>query len=254
MNRGTATVKHAFAPVSVLLVVALLACGGCTSVEPAGPSLIPDHSATRPVPRQQVPCIRRHELINKRAAEGGVDLVFLGDSITESWEREGREVWEKYYGRRKAANMGISGDCTEHVAWRIDNGNFDSISPRLVIVMIGTNNTRFNNPEEMADGVALVVQKVRRKVPKAKVLLLAIFPRGANPDNPGRLKVAAANKIILGLADGRTVRYLDIGEKFLDAEGRLPGKIMPDALHPSPAGYEIWAKAIEPTVKELLGE
>ncbi|NQT94781.1 MAG: GDSL family lipase [Lentisphaerae bacterium] len=246
--------KHTPVSLSVLLVVLMTVCGGCASVPPVENVQIPDHSATRPVPRQQSPCIRRHELINERVAKGGVDLVFVGDSITELWENEGREVWKKYYGRRNAANLGISGDCTEHVAWRIDNGNFNAIAPRLVIVMIGTNNTRFNTPGEIADGVALVVRKVLEKAPKAKVLLLGIFPRGKNPDNPGRLKVAAANKIIRDLADGRTVRYLDIGEKFLDADGTLPGKIMPDALHPSPEGYEIWAQAIEPTVKKLLGE
>jgi len=238
---------------SVALAIFCLAAG-CSNLTPVTDALIPDHGATRPVPRLQKECQVRHDLINERSKKGDIDLVFLGDSIIHAWENEGREVWARYYGRRNAANMGISGDCTEHVAWRIDNGNFDNISPKLIIVMIGTNNTRFNTPGEIADGVNLVVQKLRKKVPGAKILLLGIFPRGATPDDKGRKKVVAANRIIEGLADGRQVHYRDIGGKFLDRNGNLPAGIMPDGLHPNSAGYEIWAKSIEPEVKKLLGE
>lgn len=246
------------APAAAVLAALLLSgCDGSDERVPVAgveSMKIPDHQATRPVPRLQKQCVKMHERINELASKGGIDLVFLGDSVVEFWRNEGKKTWAKYYARRNAANFGINGDCTEHVAWRIDNGNFDHISPKLVVVMIGTNNTRFHTAEQTADGVTLIVQKLRKKVPEAKILLLGIFPIGKTPDDQRRAKVAAANRILKTIADGRMVHYLNIGRSFMNKDGTISPKIMHDYVHPTPAGYRIWAEAIEPKVAELMGK
>ncbi|MBT3469549.1 MAG: GDSL family lipase [Opitutae bacterium] len=211
------------------------------------------HSALEPVPRQGG-WMKRHESFNKRVTRGKVDLVLIGDSITQGWEGRGKQVWKKHYGKRNAVNLGIGGDRTQHVIWRLDNGNLKGIAPKAAVVMIGTNNAGSNKPEEIADGVAAITNQLQTKLPKTQVLLLAIFPRGANKDD-GRRKVnEKANAIFKKLADGKDVHYLDIGEKFLDPDGALNRKIMPDLLHLSEEGYTIWAESIEPTLKKLMGE
>ncbi len=211
------------------------------------------HSAVKPVPRSGG-WMKRHESFNKRVAEGKVDLILIGDSITHGWEGKGKSVWEKFYGKRNAVNLGIGGDRTQHVMWRLDNGNVKGISPKVAVVMIGTNNSGNNSPEEIADGLAAITKQLRAKLPETKVLLLGIFPRGANKDD-GRRKVnEKANAIFKKLADGQDVHYLDIGEKFLESDGTLSRKIMPDLLHLSVEGYTIWAESIDPTLKKLMGE
>ncbi len=211
------------------------------------------HSAVKPVPRSGG-WMKRHESFNKRVAEGKVDLILIGDSITHGWEGKGKSIWEKFYGKRNAVNLGIGGDRTQHVMWRLDNGNVKGISPKVAVVMIGTNNSGNNSPEEIADGLAAITKQLRAKLPETKVLLLGIFPRGANKDD-GRRKVnEKANAIFKKLADGQDVHYLDIGEKFLESDGTLSRKIMPDLLHLSVEGYTIWAESIDPTLKKLMGE
>lgn len=221
------------------------------------------HSAVTPVARDMgrfsewwVP---RHEAIVERAKQGNVDLLFIGDSITHFWEdspiwrESGQAVWDQYYARRKPLNLGFAGDQTGHVLWRLDHGEVDGISPKLAIVMIGTNNFRSNTAEEIADGIEAVVKKLREKLPNTKVLLLAIFPRGEKP-GPDREKLAKASELASRVADGDMVHYLDIGKHFLDGEGNIPKDVMPDFLHPNAKGYAIWAEVIEPMVKKLMGE
>jgi beta-glucosidase len=224
------------------------------------------NSATTPGPRQQGNWMQHHERINERAKQGDVDLLFIGDSITDFWQtaapRGGKDVWEKYYGNRKAMNAGISGDRTQHVLWRLDNGNIDGIHPKFVVMMIGTNNSgaRDNTAEEIADGIKAIVAKLREKLPQTKILLLGIFPRGDMADakkeatTVQREKNAKANELASKVADNKMVFYLDIGSKFLDADGNIPKDVMPDFLHPNANGYEIWAEAIEPKVAELMGD
>jgi beta-glucosidase len=213
------------------------------------------HSAVNPVPRD-VNWMKRHESFNQRAMNGDADLLFIGDSITQGWEGKGaRDVWDKNYGKRKAMNLGIGGDRTQHVLWRLDHGNIEGIQPKAAVIMIGTNNSngRDNTAEEIADGIGAIVKKLRTKLPDTKILILAIFPRGEKP-NPQREKNAKASELASKLADGKTIHYLDIGPKFLAADGTLSKEIMPDLLHLSPKGYEIWAASIEDKVAELLGE
>ena len=210
-----------------------------------------EHSAIKPVPRSGG-WMTRHESFNKRVAQGNVDLVFIGDSITQGWEGNGKEIWTKYYGERNAVNLGIGGDRTQHVIWRLDNGNLKDINPKAAVIMIGTNNSGSNSSQEIADGVQKIVEQIRNKSPKTKILLLAVFPRGANKDD-GRRKVnQGANTIFSKLDDGKHIHYLDIGEAFLEDDQTLPRSIMPDLLHLSPQGYEIWAKSIETKLASLL--
>jgi lysophospholipase L1-like esterase len=200
-----------------------------------------ENTATNPVPRD-ANWLKRHEGFVKIAQAGGVDLLFLGDSITDYWRNRGSNVWLDSYGARHAANFGISADRTQHVLWRIDHGELDGIKPKVVVLMIGTNNTG----KEKA-----VVADIRAKLPDTKILLLAIFPR-STLDDPQRAQVALINTVIAKLDDGKMVRFLDIGSKFLTTDGTLPKTIMPDLLHPNARGYQIWADAIEPTLADML--
>jgi len=214
-------------------------------------------TAVTPVPRNDAWWMQRHERFNNRVKQGNADLIFIGDSITHSWENGGKEVWKKFYEKRDAVNLGISGDQTGHVLWRLDHGNIDGINPKLAVVMIGTNNaghTPHQPAEEIAEGVKAIVEKLRAKLPETKILLLGIFPRGANDKDILRQINTKTNEIIAKLADDKMVFYLDIGPKFLQADGVLGRDIMPDLLHPNAKGYEIWAEAIEPSVAKLMGE
>lgn len=211
------------------------------------------HDAIKPVPREGG-WLKRHESFNKRVAMGDVDLVFIGDSITQGWEGKGKGVWEKFYGKRNAVNLGIGGDRTQHVIWRLDNGNLYNISPKAAVIMIGTNNSGSNTPEQIAEGVDVIVKQLRKKTPDTKILLLAVFPRGANKDDKRRQTNEKTNAIFSKLDDGKSVFYLDIGEKFLEKDGTLTREIMPDLLHLSEKGYMIWAESIEEKLAALLGE
>lgn len=220
-----------------------------TSVLAAG---VEKHSAVTPTHRHNWWTIR-HQAVNERIKQGDVDLIFIGDSITHSWENDGKEVWQKYYGHRKAVNLGFSGDRTQHVLWRLNNGNIDGISPKAAVIMIGTNNSKDNAAEEIADGIIAICNKLRTRLPRTRILLLAIFPRGEKPC-PRRENNAKANEIASKIADGKMIDYLDIGPKFLQPDKSISKEIMPDYLHLSPEGYQIWADAIESKLAELMGE
>lgn len=210
---------------------------------------------TTPVPQPGDWWQKRNDKINNRAQQGDAKLIFIGDSITQGWGGDdGMEIWDKFYGSRKAMNAGISGDRTQHVLWRLDNGNLDGIKPKLAVVMIGTNNSGSDTPEDIAAGVTAITERIREKLPDTKILLLGIFPRGEGPDDDRRKVNTAANKIISTLNDGKSIFYTDISDKFLGDDGSLSREIMPDLLHLNKRGYEIWAESIEPKVAELLGE
>ncbi|MES1260534.1 MAG: platelet-activating factor acetylhydrolase IB subunit, partial [Acidobacteriota bacterium] len=192
--------------------------------------------------------VDRHKSINERAKQGNVDLLFIGDSITQGWEGAGKDVWKSRYESRNAMNAGIGGDRTQHILWRLDNGNIDGLSPKLAVLMIGTNNFGSNTAEEIALGIKAIVKKFREKLPETKLLVLGVFPRGETPDDPLRVKNVAVNALIKDVADGKMVHYLEINDKLMNADGTQNRAIMPDLVHLSPKGYEIWADAIEPKV------
>jgi len=216
------------------------------------------NTAIIPAPRDEK-WMARHAGFVQEAQKGGIDILFLGDSITDGWRNKGSNVWNKYYAPRRAANFGIGGDRTQHVLWRMEKGELDGIKPKVVVLMIGTNNTGKENDAgkirntvlETIAGVQAVVKELRAKLPDSKILLLAIFPR-STLDNPQRAQVALINTVIAKLDDGKTVRYLDIGPKFLGADGKVPEDIMPDFLHPNEQGYQIWADAMGPALDEML--
>lgn len=196
--------------------------------------------------------MKRHDGFVDIAKKGNVDVLFLGDSITDGWRgKGGMAVWDKAYGSMKPANFGIGGDRTEHVLWRIQNGELDGIKPKVAVLMIGTNNSGANSAEQISEGITLIVKTIREKSPTTKVLLLAVFPRGKMIPNTQNTKIIEINKTVAKLDDGKDVKFLDIGAKFMK-DGQIPGEIMPDYLHLSPAGYQIWADAITPTLKEML--
>jgi len=211
------------------------------------------HDAVVPVPRD-ANWMKRHEAMNARVAQGNVDLVFIGDSITQGWEGAGKEVWKEFYGSRNAVNLGIGGDRTQHVLWRLDNGNLEGIKPKLAVIMIGTNNSGSNTPEQIADGIEEIIGSIRTKTPETEILLLGIFPRGAAADDPRRMVTAKTNEIASQFADGQQVHYLDIGKAFLNDDGTLSKEIMPDLLHLNTKSYRIWAESIESKVAELLAQ
>ena len=192
----------------------------------------------------------QHEAFLKRKAEP-IGVLFIGDSITAGWNSGGKAVWTNRYAKLDAANFGISGDRTEHVLWRIANGELDGIAPKVVILMIGTNNNGDTVPHITA-GVTAIVKQIHAKLPQSKLLLLGIFPRGALATDPKRAKMAEVNAELAKLNDGKKTFYLEIWKPFLAEDGSISKEVMGDALHPSAKGYQIWADAMQPTLDALL--
>jgi lysophospholipase L1-like esterase len=214
----------------------------------------PQHSAVKPNQRMDKGAVKLHESFLERAKKGDVDVLFLGDSITQGWGGgSAKEVWEGAFGKLKPANFGIGGDRTEHVLWRITEGKeLEGIQPKVVVLMIGTNNMGSNSAEQIADGVTAIVKELNHQRPHTKTLLLGIFPRSAKATDAVREKIKDCNGRIAKLDDGKMVHYLDIGGKFLESDGSLSKEIMPDALHLSKKGYQIWADAIKEDLGKLL--
>lgn len=227
---------------------------------PAG--LAAANTAIEPVPKDGR-WMQRHEQFVARAAEGDIDVLFLGDSITDFWRQpeRGLPVWEKEFAPLNAVNFGISADRTQHVLWRLQNGEAEGYQPKVVVLLIGTNNTGLergtstprNTTEETIEGITAVVHELRTRFPEAQILLHALFPR----DDGGpaqRAQVEEVNAAIAHLDDGEHVHFLDIGEKFLGPDGSIPAEIMPDKLHPGTNGYQIWVDAIREPLHRLLGK
>jgi lysophospholipase L1-like esterase len=247
-------------PITLALISALFCISGIAHAQTKAPAAkpapqTPDVAAKKYGRDGKVNAgfMAAHERFVKIANEGEAKLVFLGDSITAGWGGK-KAIWEAAFGAYKPANFGIGGDRTQHVLWRIENGELDgAIKPKAAVVMIGTNNVRADSAEGIAKGVTLIVETIRTKQPQAKILLLAVFPRGEKAEgNAFRDKLKVVNATIAKLDDGEHIHYLDIGEKFLEDDGSLSKEIMPDFLHLSPAGYQIWADAIGPKLAELM--
>jgi len=254
----TFSLRFLLAVVPVVFLTATESFAQTTNAIPAVTDAIVENTATNPVPLG-AGWVRRHEGFVQDAREGGIDILFMGDSITDFWRNRGSNVWNKYYAPRHAANFGISGDRTQHVLWRMDNGELDGIKPKVVVLMIGTNNTGKerdkrtprNSPPQVIEGVTAVVNDIRTRLPDSKILLLAIFPRGdSGPEQQAQIN--EINPAIAKLADGKMVVFLDIGSKFLDTDGTLPRTVMPDLLHPNEHGYQIWADAMNPTLDAMM--
>jgi lysophospholipase L1-like esterase len=245
MNRLIVTLFTALAPFSLALA---------QEAKPAAVQASAANLATTPEVHKGTET--RHEQFNVISKKGEAKLVFLGDSITQGWEGAGKEAWKAAWEPYTAANFGIGGDRTEHVLWRLEHGNFDGLKPKAVVIMIGTNNTghRQGNeaPRQTAEGVKAIIDSLAKKCPETKVLLLGIFPRGEKLDDKLRVHNTAINAILAKFADGTKVQFLDIGASFLQPDGTLTREIMPDLLHLSPKGYQIWADALKLKVAEMM--
>jgi len=234
---------------SVGLLAALFAASGAIQAEDTKAQ----HSAVKRADKKDKFWVDRHHRFLNRAKKGEVEVLFLGDSITQGWEGSGKEVWTKHFEPLKSANFGIGGDRTQHVLWRITEGKeLEGISPKAAVLMIGTNNMGSNSAEEIADGVKAIVAELRHQKPHMKVLVLGVFPRSAKASDKVRDKIKEVNTSIAKLDDGKNVKYLDIGDKFLEPDGSLSKDIMPDYLHLSKKGYQIWADAVGPTLEDML--
>ena len=205
--------------------------------------------------------IPRHEqklkLVREMVAAGRApQLAFVGDSITQGWENEGRPVWERHFAAYNPVDLGFGGDRTENALWRLQHGELDGMKPRVVVLMIGTNNTgqRQEDPRTTAAGIKRLIDEIRTRQPQAKMLLLAVFPREEQPTGHLRELNDRVNGLISGYADGRQVVFLNINDTFTRPDGTLSRDIMPDLLHPNEKGYALWAQAIEPTLRQLLSQ
>jgi beta-glucosidase len=214
------------------------------------PSAGPWIAAQRPWAQPQWRAM--HDAFVARAAQGGIDVIFLGDSITERFPTHGAQTWAREIAPLgTVVDFGISGDRTQFILWRAQHGELTGSGARVVVLMAGTNNLASATPAEVARGIAAIVATIRQQLPDAVVVLNAILPRGL-PDDPLRAKLADVNARIAPLADGDAVRWVDAGGAFVGADGQIPSELMPDGLHPSESGYERWAAALRPALDAAL--
>jgi lysophospholipase L1-like esterase len=240
-------------------VAQLGACLSLAALVLAAPAHAQDAKKENTAIKPAVKNEERHKVFVDIAKKGHHDVVFLGDSITDAWGGEGHnarasgtDVWKERFEQLHAVNFGIGGDRTQHVLWRIENGELEGYKPKAAVLMIGTNNLGANTDEEIAEGIKAVVEAIHKKQPHTKVLLLGIFPRGQQPTDKNRDRIKNINKTIAKLDDGgKTVKYLDFGDKLVEKDGTISKDIMPDFLHLTKKGYEIWADAIDKPLKDL---
>lgn len=212
--------------------------------------------AADPQPRPEKWCLDGHTILTQKAAKGGFEVMLVGDSITWEWEANpetGRKVWNQL-AEFKPATFAVSGDRTEHVLWRLLHGNLDTPNaPKTVVLMIGTNNTgqRQDSPEQIAEGTKAIIEAIRAKFPHTKILLYGIFPRGATTEDAYRKNNDAANRILSGWADKKSVFYVDINGSFLHSDGTLNDRYYRDGVHLSEAGYQLWADSLKTEIPKI---
>lgn len=225
-----------------------------------------DNAALVPVPKLEDDCYdwyARHAEVLKIKVRVAPEIVMIGDSITHFWSglpkgpmQNGPQAWQRLFGERRVLNLGYGWDRTQNVLWRLDHGEFAGLHPRWVVVNIGTNNfsttahAPANTPAQVAEGIRTICVRVRSKSPESQIIVMGVLPRGANVDDPYRIKIAELNKILAELRQVPRITFLDIGEKFLQPDGQLPRGLMNDFCHPTEAGYAIWAAALAPLLAE----
>ena len=234
----------------VLLLMSLIAIVSVGAEEKQAPG-----PAVTPQPRVEEWWFTRHAEKIGAMKEGEYELLMVGDSITHNFESIGEKVWKKHFEPLKALNLGFGGDRTNHVLWRLDHLPKPKSPPKAAVVMIGTNNICWGSdkPREAADGVKAIAAKLNNLYPEAKVLVLGVFPRRRELSHPHRKQIIELNSYLPDLLrDLKNVTFLDIGPKFLDEKGHLSKEMMPDTTHPSEAGHQVWADALEGPLKTLL--
>lgn len=232
----------------------LLAALGQTTGQKLPASVIPAIDEA-PMKAKSYDWMARHQGVVDRVKKGGVDLVFIGDSITHGWEGGGRELWSKYYAPRNAVNMGFGWDRTEHVLWRLQQGEIAGIRPKVAVLLIGVNNLGAQHSvDDTVTGIRAVVGEINKQLPSTKILLLGILPWRELPTDPQRVRVNAVNAQLAKLDGRHNVTYLNINDRFLRTDGTMSPLVMPDMLHPNRRGYQIWAQEMEPTLAKLMGD
>jgi len=210
---------------------------------------------SEPLERKDEKAKADHQSFLRRAKEGPVGLLFIGDSITAAWKATwAQEMWNTYFGKYQPANFGIGSDATQHVLWRITHGELDDIDPKVVVMLVGTNNIKKNTPAAIAAAEEKIVKTIQSKLPKTKVLVLGIFPRAHKTDPPEMKvpeRVKAVNELLAKLDNGTTVRYLDLGDK-LAPEGKVNQDIYGDGVHMKGVGYKIWGDTMTPLLEEMM--
>ena len=188
----------------------------------------------------------KQKLTALKAIDQPIDMLFLGDSITHAWEVEGESAWQRYFSHYSVVNLGFAGDRTEHLLWRIRNGEVAQLSTKWIVLLIGTNNAghRLDAPEDIAAGIQTILEELRPQLPASKILLMAIFPRSRNTNKPMRQRVDVSNALIKTFTDGKHIHWLDINRQFLTVDGVLLESVMPDLLHPNATQYHKWGHAI----------
>jgi len=232
---------------------------------PAPPAIVSPSPSPKPSPRagpwiaaprpwkKELWLVQHAQFVGQGEA-GHVDVLFLGDSITEVFPKLAPDTWNgEIASLGNVLDFGISGDRTQFVLWRVQHGELDRTNARVVVLMVGTNNLASATPQNVARGIAAIVETIRAKLPNATIVLNALLPRGA-PNEPVRAKLAIVNALIAPLADGARVRWLDAGGDFVSPDGTIVPALMPDKLHPSAAGYEVWATALRPVLVEALSK
>jgi lysophospholipase L1-like esterase len=246
------TLAAAVATVSIVVMTALASAHG--------PAAIP---ADQPSARTDANSKLAHTQLLAKKTQGRIDLYFAGDSITRRWGAldypELLANWKENFFGWNAADFGWGADRTENILWRLTNGELDDVHPKVIVLLAGTNNigtmvrpgTEDAKVADVTRGLTAIVNTMKAKAPKATIIVTAIFPRN---DNIAVMPVInRINANLARLADGRTVRYLNINDRLADGEGRLVEGMMGDGLHPTLKGYQVWADALKPLLTELLG-
>jgi len=240
-----------------LLAAIAIVASACAS---RAPRIAAGGAADSPSPRTDQNSLAAHAELVEKAKSGRIDVYFVGDSITRRWGAldypELLANWTSNFFGWNAANFGWGGDRVQNILWRLQHGELDGVQPKVFVVLAGTNNigARRGDDKEAADiarGVRAIVDVCRRKAPKATIVLMAVFPR--NDNMAYEPEVEAVNALLAPLADGRRIRFVDINDKLADGDGRLFDGMMADGLHPTAAAYQIWADALKPIFRELLG-
>jgi len=213
--------------------------------KPAAPPAKRPNTAIKPSPGNVRWFMRNHASNMEKTKQNKFELCLLGDSITAMWPGD---LQQKYCGKSPTANFGIGGDRTENVLWRLDRGELQGTSPKVIVLLIGTNNMGFNSAEEIAEGVKAVVTKLRTRLPATKILVVGIFPKNGVPLS----KIAATNAIVAKLDDGTSVRYRDFGAQFVEQDGKIRQGILSDGVHLTKKGYEIWGEAMAPVLAAMM--
>jgi len=222
------------------------------------------NKALNPIDRKDNWWVQRHAANVERMNQGDIGLLMVGDSITHHWDNH-RELRDKFFGEHKPINLGFSGDQTQHVLWRLNHLPLDKITPKVAMVMIGTNNIGHREgttPREAAEGIVAIVCKLKKQYPKLQIIVLKVFPRDEKPDGELRKRVNEINIVLPVLLEaalptlprgaGGDIRLVDINDGFLDENGILPKRLMDDFLHPGKEGYEYWGNVIVPVIKEAF--